>query len=157
MPNRDMVTGISKGRSALSSAGLIRAGDTDFGTYRLERGALVLSYANGIVEELEGDSVTFKDGDRSLGRVELLPDGSRIDGVLDSFFYTGFVPGGGVSGGAFSASYLRYYPDGNWESSRSGGASGSFESGGTVTGGGRATAMQLMGDLGVKYDKLMAI
>lgn len=28
--------------------------------------------------------------------------------------------------------------------------------GGTVTGGGRATAMQLMGDLGVKYDRFMA-
>lgn len=28
--------------------------------------------------------------------------------------------------------------------------------GGTVTGGGRATAMQLMGDLGVRYDKVMA-
>ncbi|MET0660776.1 MAG: NAD(P)/FAD-dependent oxidoreductase, partial [Steroidobacteraceae bacterium] len=28
--------------------------------------------------------------------------------------------------------------------------------GGTVTGGGRATAMQLMGDLGVKYSRVMA-
>jgi phytoene dehydrogenase-like protein len=32
-----------------------------------------------------------------------------------------------------------------------------FHPGGTVTGGGRATAMQLMGDLGVKYDGIMSV
>ena len=123
------------GLDGLDRKALMRAGDTDFGTYRLEGGTLILSYADGAREELPGDGVTFQDGDRSLGRVEVLPDDTRLDGFVDSFFYSGFVPGGGVSGGAYSASSLRFHPDGTWDSSRSGGASGTFESGGTVTGG----------------------
>jgi hypothetical protein len=115
---------------------LLDQGDMDWGSYRVDGPKLHLAFANGEVEELTlDDSGTLQNGDRTMHAVELLADGSRVDGSLDSFFYSGFSPGSGISGGVSSSSLVSFNPDGTWSGDSSGGAFGNFEAGGDLTGG----------------------
>jgi hypothetical protein len=123
------------GLKPIDRAALLAAKDADFGTYTLGPNGLYLTYADGRTDEISGGPDSFAYGDSGLFKVEPLADGTMIDGGLDSFFYSGFTPGSGVNGGMYSASYQYFHPDGTWESSSSGGASASLESGGETTGG----------------------
>ncbi|WP_208351621.1 hypothetical protein [Pseudaestuariivita rosea] len=60
-----------------------------------------------------------------------LPDkGFRFKGVQSSFFYTGFTPGSGISGGISSSSEIVFYHDGTFTSDHFSGAFDNFDNGG---------------------------
>ncbi|MBK8439655.1 MAG: hypothetical protein IPL38_09115 [Rhodobacter sp.] len=72
-----------------------------------------------------------------------MTDGTKIDGSVSTFFYSGFTPGSGVTGGASSAGLTEFHPDGSWTHGSSGGAFGSFETGsGLDPGGGYAVSSE---------------
>jgi hypothetical protein len=75
-------------------------------------------------------------GEATLYQVEPLPDGTKVDGTLSTFFYSGFTPGSGLQGGVSASNEITFHPDGTWSRESSGGASASFVDGaGTTTGG----------------------
>jgi hypothetical protein len=114
---------------------LMAAGDGAFGTYRHSGNRLYLTFATGEKERLTADGDDWKDDDTTLSAVTPVPDGTRLDGDISSFFYSGFTPGSGISGGISSSSETTFLPDGTYTGSSFGGSFGSFETGGTVTGG----------------------
>lgn len=125
-----------QGLSAFDPAPQLDRGDMSWGSYRVEGDSLTLSYASGETADLalNGDSLVL--GEATLYPVEPLPDGTRIDGSLSTFFYSGFTPGSGLEGGVSASNYTVFNPDGSWSHSASGGASASFVDGaGTTTGG----------------------
>ena len=125
-----------QGLAPLDPEALTAASDTAWGTYREEKGAVVLTFADGEVERLAraGDALT--DESRTLSEVEPLPDGARLDGTTQDTSVVALGPvGGAVSGAAVSESSRTYRPDGTWTGSDYSGASATFSSGGDATGG----------------------
>jgi hypothetical protein len=124
------------GLAPIDAPGLTDLGGTDFGTYTVSGDTLTLSFMTGEVETLTRDGDGWAEGDRVLARVEPLVDGERIDGYVSSFFYSGFTPGSGVTGGVTSSSSTAFRPDGTYTGESFGGAFGNFENGaGDLTGG----------------------
>lgn len=124
-----------QGLSSLDPKPLLAAGDMNWGSYRVHGSTLTLAFASGEVQEISIQDTILQDGDRTMYAVDPLPDGSRIDGSVYSFFFSGFTPGSGISGGVSSSNLISYNPDGTWTGSSSGGAFGNFETAGDVTGG----------------------
>jgi hypothetical protein len=121
----------------LNAEALQAAGDTAFGTYRKIGRNIDLTFANGETETIRLiDDVTLKDDNRELHRSETPADGTRLNGGVSSFFYSGFTPGSGIEGGVSSSSSTTFYPDGTYTGESFGGAFGNFvDGGGSVTGG----------------------
>ncbi|WP_149587800.1 copper resistance protein NlpE [Tabrizicola flagellatus] len=108
----------------------LAVGDMDWGSYRLDGDRLTLSYASGETETYSVADGRLTLGDRVLDRVELLADGTRIDGTVSTLFATGFTPGIGMSGGGMTAmTDTRYRRDGTWTYGSYAGASASFDNG----------------------------
>ncbi len=129
-----------EGLKRLDRRKLIDAGNTDFGVYAVQGSDLRLTFADGRTEVLPRRGADWVDGERALGRVEALPDGSTIKGAVSTFSYTGFAPGSGVSGGISSGSDTIFRKDGTYDGSSFGGAFGGFEGLGGDTTGGYATS-----------------
>jgi hypothetical protein len=123
------------GLKPLDPAALMAVGDADFGTYRTTGRKLYLTYSNGVRERLTADADGWADDNTTLSPVSPLADGTMIEGSISSFFYSGFSPGSGVSGGVSSSSETTFLADGTYTGSSFGGAFGNFESGGDTTGG----------------------
>lgn len=125
-----------QGLSGFDPGPLLETGDMSWGSYRADGTGLTLTYASGETSKLtvDGDSLVL--GEATLYPVEPLADGTRIDGSLSTFFYSGFTPGSGLEGGVSASNYTAFNPDGTFSHSASGGASASFvDGGGTTTGG----------------------
>jgi hypothetical protein len=124
------------GSRPLEPAMLMASGDGAFGSYRVEGASLHLDYADGREETLAAEDDGWSDGAITLSKVAWPADGSRIEGTLSSFFYSGFTPGSGVSGGVSSGNYTAFSADGTYEGESYGGAFGNFETAtGDLTGG----------------------
>jgi hypothetical protein len=120
---------------------LIAASDGNFGTYRKVGRRLMLTFATGEKERLTlGAENTVEDDNRTLYKVDPLPDGTPLTGGVSSFFYTGFTPGSGVEGGISGSSSTTFMPDGTYTGTSFGGAFGNFVDGGGSTTGGFATS-----------------
>ena len=124
----------------------LRRGDMSWGNYRVQRGKVLFSYADGDIDERDLAGADIEGGfDCSEGatcyRVKPMPDGTKINGRIENFTYSGFSPGSTVSGGVHFASTLYFSPDGRWSYDSSSGASASFTDGsggygsGEITGG----------------------
>jgi hypothetical protein len=124
-----------EGLKPLNRDRLAGAGVTEFGVYETVGNEVRLTYADGAVEVIPREGDELVDGERRMFAVETLPDGATIQGTVSSFFYTGFTPGSGVSGGVSAGSDTTFRADGTYTGSSFGGAFGNFESGGDVTGG----------------------
>jgi hypothetical protein len=148
------------GTLALIKTDLLAKGDMEWGSYRVDGGKLRLFYASGTVEEFTITGETATQGDLTLSPVQLMADGTKIDGMVSTFFYSGFTPGSGISGGVSSATETHFHPDGTWDFGSSGGGFGSFD-----TGGGFATSSEtaaagqyeVKGGLVIRYDDQNAI
>jgi hypothetical protein len=125
------------GLRPLDADALRAAADGSFGTYLEADGKVVLTFVTGEKEELEVVSdERLNDGNNDLYTVETVPDGTRLDGGVSSFFYSGFTPGSGVEGGVSSSSSTTFFPDGTYTGESFGGAFGNFVDGaGSMTGG----------------------
>ena len=111
-------------------------GDMSWGSYRVDGTALTLAYASGETSDLTLNGETLVRGEETLFKVDPLPDGTKVNGSLSTFFYSGFTPGSGLEGGVSASNYIVFNPDGTWTHDHSGGASASFvDGGGTTTGG----------------------
>jgi hypothetical protein len=120
---------------------LMAASDGNFGTYRKVGRRLMLTFATGEKERLTlGAEDTVDDDNRTMYKVEPLPDGTKLDGGVSSFFYTGFTPGSGVEGGVSGSSSTTFMPDGTYTGTSFGGAFGNFVDGGGSTTGGFSTS-----------------
>ncbi len=128
-----------QGISAFDPAPALDRGDMSWGNYRIDGDNLHLAYASGETATLTLADEKLVRGDATLFPVEPLPDGTKVDGSLSTFFYSGFTPGSGLEGGVSAANYIRFNPDGTWTRDHSGGASASFVDGGGTTTGGFAT------------------
>lgn len=125
-----------QGLSAFDPAFVQDLGDMSWGNYRIEGDRLALSYASGETADLTVTGESLVRGEATLYPVEPLPDGTRVNGSLSSFFYSGFTPGAGLEGGVSAANYTVFNLDGTWTHEHSGGASAGFVDGaGTTTGG----------------------
>lgn len=123
------------GLNPFDAAALTVKGDANFGTYRVAGKTLALTYVTGRKVTLQRDGDGWKIGDQTLHMIDSLPDNTAIDGTISAFFYSGFIPGSGVSGGMSSSSATTFHPDGTYDGSSFGGAFGNFDSGGELTGG----------------------
>lgn len=125
-----------QGLTAFDPAPALYRGDMAWGNYRVEGDTVTLAYASGETSELSVNGEALVRGEATLYQVEPLPDGTKVDGSLSSFFYSGFTPGSGLEGGMSAATSITFNPDGTWIRESSGGASASFVDGaGTTTGG----------------------
>ncbi len=119
------------GLAALNAAALRDAGDISFGTYRKIGRNIDLTFASGETETIRLiDDDTLQDDNSALHRSETVADGTRLNGSVSSFYYSGFTPGAGIEGGVSSSSSTTFYPDGTYSGESFGGAFGSFEGGG---------------------------
>ena len=116
------------GTAPFDRAALIDQGDMAWGTYQDVDGKLLLTYATGEKAEVILSDETMELDGVVYSEVSILPDGTKVDGLLDTFFYSGF--GGGISGGVSQSTLTEFHPDGRWTYSSSGGAFGSFGDGG---------------------------
>lgn len=125
------------GLAPLDADALRAAGDGSFGTYRKIGTNVELTFATGETETLRfvnADQLT--DDNRDLYRSETPADGTRLNGGVSSFYYSGFTPGAGIEGGVSSSSSTTFLPDGTYTGESFGGAFGNFvDGGGGVTGG----------------------
>jgi hypothetical protein len=119
-----------QGTAAFDPAERLALGDMDWGSYTVDGGTLHLAFATGETEDYTLDDERLVQGDTVLGPIELLADGTKINGMISTFFFTGFTPGAGISGGVSSATETHFHPDGSWTYGSSGGAFGGFENGG---------------------------
>jgi hypothetical protein len=133
------------GIAPFAPADLLARADMSWGTYREDGGRLVLSYASGEVAEWQVSEDGFEQDSTYIYPVEVLANGTAINGSVSTFFYSGFSPGSGISGGVSSSSLTEFHPDGTWSRGSSGGAFGSFD-----TGGGFATSSE--GGEGGRYE-----
>lgn len=125
-----------QGLTAFDPAPALYRGDMAWGNYRVEGDTVTLAYASGETSELSVNGEALVRGEATLYQVEPLPDGTKVDGSLSSFFYSGFTPGSGLEGAMSAATSITFNPDGTWIRESSGGASASFVDGaGTTTGG----------------------
>lgn len=118
------------GTRPLDPTALLERADMDWGTYTESGNTLTLSFASGEVEVYDRAPEELTDGDLTLFPVTPLPDGTKVDGAISSFRYSGFAPGAGVSGGASSSSVTEFSPNGRWSRESVGGAFGNFDTGG---------------------------
>ncbi len=116
-----------------------------WGSYAEAGGKLTLSYASGEVAEWDLTETGFRQGETRLAPISLLADGTRIRGTVSTFFYSGFSPGSGISGGVSASSLTEFHPDGTWTRGSTGGGFGGFE-----TGGGFATSSE--SETGGRYE-----
>ncbi len=123
------------GLRPLDADALIATGDGSFGTYRHSGNRLYLTFATGEKERLTADGDGWKDNDTTVNAVSTVPDGTALDGNVSRFFYSGFSPGAGLTGGMSASSDTTFLPDGTYTGSSFGGAFGSFDVGGDRTGG----------------------
>ncbi|HLQ20021.1 MAG TPA: hypothetical protein VK146_13675 [Tabrizicola sp.] len=125
-----------QGLATFDPAPALDQGDMDWGNYRIKGDVLSLSYASGETSELSLNGEALVRGEATLYQVEPLPDGTKVNGTLSTFFYTGFTPGSGLQGGVSASNEITFNPEGTWTRESSGGASASFVDGaGTTTGG----------------------
>jgi hypothetical protein len=125
------------GLAPLDVAALRAAGDAQFGTYRKIGTRVALAFVTGGTETLrligEGG---LQDDNRVLYPHDTVADGTRLNGGVSSFFYTGFTPGAGIEGGISTSSSTTFLPDGTYTGESFGGAFGNFvDGGGDMTGG----------------------
>ncbi len=113
------------------------AGDTQFGTYRKIGSKVELTFATGETETLRLiDEGGLQDANRDLFPYDTVADGTRLNGGVSSFYYSGFTPGAGIEGGISSSSSTTFLPDGTYTGESFGGAFGNFvDGGGNLTGG----------------------
>lgn len=128
-----------QGLSTFDPAPAQDAGDMAWGNYQVKDDTLTLSFASGDTSELTLNGDSLVRGEATLYKVDPLPDGTKVDGSLSTFFYSGFTPGSGLEGGVSASNYIRFNPDGTWTHDHSGGASAGFVDGGGTTTGGFAT------------------
>jgi hypothetical protein len=148
------------GIAPFDAADLISKADMEWGSYREEAGKLILSYASGEVEEWVITEDGLQQGDTTVFPVDVLADGTKINGSVSTFFYSGFTPGSGISGGVSASSLTQFLPDGTWQRGSSGGAFGGFD-----TGGGFATSSEdevggryeVLNGLVIQYDRTGAV
>jgi hypothetical protein len=114
-------------------AALLGRGDMDFGSYAVAGANLTLNFADGETETLRITGETLTGGDEVMHPVSPLADGTALDGMISHFFYSGFSPGSGISGGMTSSSSMHFAPDGRYSGESFGGASASFDAGGGFT------------------------
>lgn len=131
-----------QGLSTFDPTPALEKGDMSWGRYQVDGGDLTLTYASGETAQLTISGETLTRGDATLHRVEPLPDGTKVDGSLSTFFHTGFSPGSGLEGGVSALNYTVFNPDGTWTHSASGGASANFVDGAGATTGGFATGSE---------------
>ncbi|MFM7446397.1 MAG: hypothetical protein ACKO2N_21305 [Tabrizicola sp.] len=125
-----------QGLTAFDPVPALDRGDMSWGNYRMDGDRVTLAYASGETSDLSVNGEALVRGEATLYQVEPLADGTKVNGTLSTFFYTGFTPGSGLQGGISAASNLTFHPDGTWARESSGGASASFVDGaGTTTGG----------------------
>lgn len=125
-----------QGITAFDPAPALAKGDMSWGNYRVDGASVTLTFASGETSDLTLDGDSLIRGEATLSPVETLADGTKVDGSLSTFFYSGFTPGSGLEGGVSASSYTLFHPDGTWSRDRSGGASAGFVDGaGTTTGG----------------------
>ena len=117
-------------------------GDMSWGSYVVKGDSLTLSYASGETADLTLTGESLVRGEATLYKVDPLPDGTKVDGSLSTFFYSGFTPGSGLEGGVSASNYTVFNPDGTWSHSASGGASANFVDGAGTTTGGFATGSE---------------
>jgi hypothetical protein len=125
------------GLAPIDADALRAAGDTTFGTYRKIGTNVELTFATGETETIRYVSTDqLTDENRELYRSETPADGTRLNGGVSSFYYSGFTPGSGIEGGISSSSSTTFYPDGTYTGESFGGAFGNFvDGGGSLTGG----------------------
>ena len=125
------------GLAPLDPVALQTAGDPSFGTYRKIGRNVELVFVTGKRETIRYiDADTLQDDNRDLYRAETAADGTRLNGAVSSFFYSGFTPGAGIEGGVSSSSSTTFFPDGTYTGESFGGAFGNFvDGGGSLTGG----------------------
>lgn len=145
-----------QGLSSFDPIPSLEKGDMSWGNYAVLGDTLLLSFANGETSQLTLSGQDLVRGEATLYKVDPLPDGTKVDGSLSTFFYSGFTPGSGLEGGVSSSNYTVFNPDGTWSHSATGGASASFVDGGGTTTGGFTTGSE-SGDAGtyVVKDGLM--
>jgi hypothetical protein len=129
-----------QGLSAFDPGPAQGIGDMSWGNYRIDGPALRLAYASGEMSDLTLNGESLVRGDATLYPVAPLADGTKVNGSLSTFFYSGFTPGSGLEGGVSASSYTLFNPDGTWTHERSGGASAGFVDGAGTTTGGFATS-----------------
>lgn len=110
-------------------ADLLAQGDMDWGSYTLAGDTLTLHYASGEMESFEVSDDTFQKGDRRMDPIDLLADGTKINGVISTIFASGFTPGIGTSGGVTRMTDTTYNLDGTWVYGAYAGASATFDNG----------------------------
>ncbi len=104
--------------------------DPNYGVYVTSADTLTLTFSTGEVERLAAVGADWVDNQKTLSKVQLLADGTRLAGATSSFFYTGFTPGSGVDGGVSSSSFTEFFADGTYTGETTGGAFGNFDGGG---------------------------
>lgn len=117
------------GTAPFDPVSLLDKGDMDWGSYQVDGAQLTLNYASGRVETYVIKDDAFTLGDRTMYTIDLLADGTKLDGVVSTIFVSGFTPGIGVSGGMTAMTDTRYNPDGTWEFGAYTGASSTFDNG----------------------------
>ena len=121
------------------------------GNYQVVGDGIVLSFADGRVEDAEIEGDTILSHGASMFRVGVLPAGTTLDATYSSMTYTPLATGVGSTGGAMAASDIRFTPDGRFvrEGTSSVGGPG-FHVGGETREGGRYEANP--GELALFYD-----
>ncbi|WP_103257993.1 hypothetical protein [Tabrizicola aquatica] len=127
------------GTAPFDRAERLALGDMDWGSYSQDGATLTLHYASGEVESYQVTDDTFQKGDRRIDPIDLLADGTKINGTVSTIFVSGFTPGIGMSGGVTRMTDTTYHPDGTWDYGAYAGASATFENGsGFATGSDRS-------------------
>ncbi len=130
------------GLAPFDPVAVLDKGDMSWGNYLITGDKLALTYASGEVAELTLSGENLVRGEATLNPVDPLPDGTKINGSVYTFFYSGFTPGSGLEGGVSASNYTVFNPDGTWTHDRSGGASAGFVDGGGTTTGGFSTGSE---------------
>ena len=124
------------GSQPFDAAGLLDKGDMNWGSYAVAGGTVTLSFASGETRLLARRDDGLEDDDgTALSVIALLADGERIAGTTSDFFYSGFTPGAGMTGGVAATSDFEYRLDGTFVHDHGATSSASFDAGGDVTGG----------------------
>ena len=119
-----------EGLTGFDPAARLAQGDMEWGSYRLSGMDLTLTYVSGEVEAITLDEDGLQTDTSVLSRVEPLADGTKITGMVSTFYFSGFA---GMTGGVSQATDTKFRPDGTWAFTSSGGAFGSFDGGGYAT------------------------
>ena len=119
-----------QGTAAPDRAALDKALLTEWGTYAEQGDAVLLHFVDGHSEKLERNGESLSGWGYDMYPVAPLADGTRLDGGISWMYFSGFSPHSGVSGGVAASNHTTFHPDGRYDGASSGGAFGSFDSGG---------------------------